>query len=60
MNIKQKLVALLLSIGLLPTIVVGAIAYITISNELTNNTANQLVSISIKQEQKINSLLQKK
>lgn len=60
MNIKQKLIALLLFIGLVPTLVVSAIAFIAISNSLSTNTANQLMSISIKQEQRINGLLQKK
>lgn len=60
MNIKQKLITLLLFIGLIPTLATGGIAYITISRELKTNTANQLESISIKQEQKINGLLQAK
>lgn len=60
MNIKQKLIALFLFIGLIPTLAVSLVAYVTISNELRATTANQLNSIAIKQEQKINSLLQKK
>lgn len=60
MSIRQRLTILLLLIGLLPTLLVSAIAYITISNELNSNTANQLISTTIKQEQKINALLQAK
>lgn len=60
MKIKQKLIMLFLLIGLLPTLVVSLVAYITISNQLRTSTTNQLTSIAIKQEQKINSLLQKK
>lgn len=58
MNIKLKLISLLLVIGLIPTLAVGIVSYITISRELRSNTANQLESISVKQEQKIDSLLQ--
>lgn len=60
MKIKQKLIMLFLLIGLVPTLVVSFVAYITISNQLRTSTTNQLTSIAIKQEQKINSLLQKK
>lgn len=60
MKIKQKLIGLFLLIGLAPTLAVSLVAYITISRELRTTTSNQLTSIAIKQEQKINSLLQKK
>jgi len=60
MNIKAKLIALLLLIGLVPTLAVGTVSYITISRELNDNTANQLASTAIKQEQKVNALLQAK
>ena len=60
MSIRKKLTILMLVIGLLPTLVVSAIAYITISNSLTRKTADQLVSAAIKQEQRVNSLLQKR
>lgn len=60
MKIKQKLIALFLFIGLLPTLVVSLVAYITISNELQDKTSDQLTSIAVKQQQKINSLLQGK
>lgn len=39
---------------------VSTVSYITISNELETRTADQLASTAIKQEQKINSLLQAK
>lgn len=60
MSISRKLIALLLLISLVPTLAVGSVAYVTISNELTQKTTDQLNSLSIKQEQKINGLLQKK
>jgi PAS domain S-box-containing protein len=60
MNIKQKLITLLLFISLVPSLTVGTIAYATISNDLTESTAYQLASVAIKQEQKINALLQQK
>jgi two-component system phosphate regulon sensor histidine kinase PhoR len=50
----------MLTIGLLPTLLVSIIAYVTISSELNNNTYNQLTSAVSKQEQKISSILQKK
>src|SRR5688572_11030428 len=50
----------MLFIGLLPTVVVSVLAYATISNGLTRKTAEQLISSSTKQEQKINGLLQKR
>ncbi len=60
MSIKLKLIALLLFIGLVPTLVVGVVAYLTISRGITDNTNNQLISTSIKQEQQISSLLRDK
>jgi len=60
MNIRQKFITLLLFIGLVPTIVVGVVSYITISNEINKRTVSQLDSIDIKQQQTINSLLQAK
>lgn len=60
MKLGQKLVGLLLLIGLVPTLTVSAVAYITISNQLEKTTTDQLTSIAIKQEQKISSLLQRK
>lgn len=50
----------MLVIGLIPTLVVSVIAYLTISKELTRKTIDQLVSTASKQEQKINGLLQAK
>lgn len=60
MSIRRKLTILMLIISLLPTLLVGIIAYATISAELNSNTYNQLTSAASKQEQKITSLLQKK
>ncbi|HET9411901.1 MAG TPA: ATP-binding protein [Candidatus Saccharimonadales bacterium] len=60
MSIRIKLTILMLLIGLVPTLIVSAIAYITISSGLTRKTAEQLVSTAIKQEQRINGLLQKR
>lgn len=60
MSIRKKLSLLLLVVGLVPTLVVSFVAYIIISNELTDRTVDQLASTAIKQEQKINGLLQTK
>lgn len=60
MNIKQKLIVLLLLMSFIPTLAVGAVAYATISRDLAQKSTDQLESIAIKQEQKINGLLQKK
>jgi two-component system, OmpR family, phosphate regulon sensor histidine kinase PhoR len=60
MSIRKKLTLLMLAIGLLPTLVVSVLAYITISNGLTRKTADQLISSATKQEQRINALLQKR
>lgn len=57
MNIKQKFITTLLLIGLLPMLVVGTIAYNTINNAQVRSTVSQLNSTSIKQEQKITTLL---
>lgn len=58
MSIKLKLITLLLIIGLIPTLAVGVVSYVTISRELKSNTDNQIQSTSVKQQQKINALLQ--
>jgi PAS domain S-box-containing protein len=59
-SIRRKLTIIMLFIGLVPTVVVSIVAYITISRSLTQKTVDQLVSTASKQEQKINGLLQKK
>lgn len=60
MNIRQKFITLLLFIGLVPTMVVGVVSYITISTEINKRTVSQLDSIDIKQQQTVNNLLQAK
>lgn len=60
MSIRRKLTVLMLLIGLLPTLVVSAIGYLTTSNELRTKTTDQLVSTAVKQEQKITGLLQQR
>lgn len=60
MSIRIKLTIIMLAIGLVPTVLVSAISYATISNELTRKTADQLTSIASSQQQTINGLLQKK
>lgn len=60
MNIRQKFITTLLLIGLLPMLVVGVIAYNTITNAQVRSTVSQLNSASLKQEQKISALLQVK
>lgn len=60
MSIRKKLVLLMLCIGLVPTLLATSVAYLTINNELTQKTTEQLLGIATKQEQKINSTLQKR
>src|SRR6266513_1119058 len=60
MSIRQKLIIFMLFIGLIPTLVVSVVAYLTISKVLTNKTISQMKSLATKQEQRIESLLQKK
>jgi two-component system phosphate regulon sensor histidine kinase PhoR len=57
-NIRQKFVAILLLIGIVPMLVVSAISYISISNSLLGKTVDQLNSTAIKQEQKVSTFLQ--
>jgi PAS domain S-box-containing protein len=59
-RLRQKLTLLLLSIGMIPMLVVCSIAYWTLSNQLTTKNREQLASIAVKQEQKVNGLLQGK
>src|SRR6266403_3317916 len=60
MNLRQKFILLLLFIGLVPTLLISILAYVTIRTQLTNKTVEQLASIAIKQEQRMNGLLQGK
>lgn len=60
MSIRTKLTIIMLAIGLAPTLLVGAIAYVSTSRELTDKTYNQLVSVAGNQQQKINAMLQAK
>ena len=60
MNIRQKFITTLLLIGLLPMLVVGAIAYNTINSAQQRSTTEQLNSTVVKQEQKIMTILQAK
>jgi len=60
LKIRQKLTLLLLILGLLPSLLVSIVAYLTISKQLTTATVSQLSSIAVKQGQKIDSLLQSK
>ncbi len=60
MSIRKKFTILMLTLGLLPTLAVSAIGFITTSNELRSKTTDQLVSTASKQEQKITGLLQQR
>jgi signal transduction histidine kinase len=59
-SIRKKLTIIMLGIGLLPPILVGVLAYVTISGELTRKTEEQLASVATNQQQKITTLLQKR
>lgn len=59
-SIRRRLTILMLIIGLVPTLVIGWVSFITTSNELYAKTVDQLTSTASKQEQKINGLLQQR
>ncbi len=60
MSIRRKLTILFLAVGLFPTLLVSVFAYISVSNELTDKTIEQIGGIASKQEQRISALLQNK
>lgn len=60
MSIRTKLTIIMLAIGLIPTILVGGLAYATISTELARKTQDQLTSVATNQQQKVTALLQKR
>lgn len=60
MKIRNKLILLLLGTSLIPIFAFSIIAYRTITNELTPNIVGQLVATAVKQEQRINSMLERK
>jgi signal transduction histidine kinase len=57
MTIRQKLILLLLVVGLLPALLLSSVAYITISRSITDRTVDQLDSIAGKQADKVSQLL---
>lgn len=57
-GVRQKLITLLLTIGLAPVVITGIIAFFSNKNELQDTTINQLQSTAIRQEQRINTLIQ--
>jgi two-component system phosphate regulon sensor histidine kinase PhoR len=59
-RISQKLVIILLLIGLLPAAGVSLIAVGTIRSESRESTQTQLQSVAVRQEQRINVLLREK
>jgi PAS domain S-box-containing protein len=59
-SIRIKLTIIMLAIGLVPTMVVSMLAYVTTGDELTRKTEEQLTSVATNQQQKITSLLQKR
>jgi len=59
-QIRQKLVIILLLIALLPAAGVSVIAYTAIRSETQSTTRTQLQSVAVRQEQKINVLLREK
>lgn len=56
----MKLTLFVLAVGLIPTLLVGIIAFLTTSADLRTKTTEQLVSTAVKQEQKISGLLQQR
>ena len=60
MSIRSKLSLLFLSVGLAPALLVSVFAYISVSNQLTAKTEEQISGIAAKQEQRLNALIQSK
>lgn len=60
MSIRTKLTLIMLAIGLIPTILVSSLTYVTISNELTRKTEDQLSGVATSRQQKITALLQER
>lgn len=60
MKIRWKLLTLFLAIALVPVTTVSVVSYLTIKNELRKKDTSQLMSVAIKQERHINSLLDSK
>lgn len=60
MSIRTKLTLIMLAIGLIPTVLVSSLAYITISGELTRKTEDQLAGVATSRQQKITTLLQER
>lgn len=48
----------MLFIGLLPTLIVSVVAYLTISSAITQKTAQQLISAATEQQQKVAGIIQ--
>jgi PAS domain S-box-containing protein len=59
-SIRSKLSLLFLSVGLAPALLVSVFAYISVSNQLTAKTEEQIKGIAAKQEQRLNALIQSK
>lgn len=57
MSIRKQLTLLMLCVALVPTVIVGTMAYITVSDVSTRKTADQLISTAAKQQQRIDELL---
>lgn len=60
MSIRTKLTLIMLAIGLIPTVLVSSLAYVTISTELTKKTEDQLAGVATSRQQKITTLLQER
>lgn len=57
MKIRQKLIILLLAIAIVPAMVISLVAYVTIGDQITAKTKEQLESIANKQAEQIDTLL---
>ncbi len=57
MKIRQKLILLLVIVGLVPVLALSVIAYIAISRNITDKTLGQLSSVAGKQTDKISQIL---
>lgn len=58
MKLRQKIILLLLVIGLIPMLAIGIFAYMSAGNALLVKTIDQLNSVAIKQSSRISTIVQ--
>jgi C4-dicarboxylate-specific signal transduction histidine kinase len=59
MILRYKLIVIFLVIALLPLLILSAVSYRTITDQLTTKSLNQLSAIATQQEQKLQSIIER-